>query len=216
MAINTFDKLNIPQAEELPYKPRSMPYEDYFGEMELDEEEKKDRIELAEKFEVLLLYFFLLYQEDKGKNYESMISERYETIANEFLGSKRTSAYIKESAEKFAKDIVDTTRKHDGDLWYTSKDRGMTASENESNLIGNYRERVQAVKDGMNMKYWLSQRDLEVRHTHQIADGQEVGIFEPFKVGDSLMMFPKDSSLDADMKEIAGCRCVCKYFKKIK
>lgn len=38
-----------------------------------------------------------------------------------------------------------------------------------------------------------------------------IDIFEPFEVGNSLMMFPKDHSLGAQVKEIAGCRCSLKY-----
>lgn len=36
-------------------------YEEYFGEMELTDEEKEKRIELARQFEVLFLFFLLAY-----------------------------------------------------------------------------------------------------------------------------------------------------------
>ena len=209
MAVNTFDKLNMPQEEELPYKPRSIPYEKYFGEMELEEEEKKDRIELAEKFEVLLLYFFLLYQEDKEKNYESMISDRYEAIANEFLGSKRTSAYIKEYACKYAQELQETTKKHDGDEWYLSIDRARFGAENEANSVGSYREQTKAVKDGKRYKTWVTMKDRYVRHAHIEVDETTIGIFEDFHVGNSVMAFPKAST--GSPEEVVNCRCVLRY-----
>ena len=68
MAIK-FDELNQLQ--------RSTPYEQYFGEMELTEEEKKKRIAIAEDLEIIFLYFFLLYQENDDEDYESMIAEKY-------------------------------------------------------------------------------------------------------------------------------------------
>lgn len=209
MATNIFDKLNISQTEEMPYKSRSIPYEDYFGEMELDEEEKKDRIELAEKLEVLILYFFLLYQEDKGKNYESMISDKYEAIANDFLGSKRTSAYIKEYARKYAQELQETTRKHDRDDWYISLDRARFGAENEANSIGSYREQTRAVKDGKRYKTWVTMKDRYVRHTHVEADETTIGIFEDFHVGNSVMAFPKAST--GSPEEVVNCRCVLRY-----
>lgn len=210
MAVNTFDKLNMP--EELSYKPRAIPYEDYFGEMELEPEEKKDRISLAEDFEVLLLYFFLLYLEDKEKNYEGMISERYEAIANKFLGANKTSAYIKEYARKYAQELQETTRKHDGDIWYTSSDRARFNAENESEATSEYRMKLRAVKEGKKNKRWLAIIDAATRTDHIHANGQTVGIFETFKVGDSEFDFPKSLTYDPSPEQVVNCRCRAIYF----
>jgi hypothetical protein len=55
---------------------------------------------------------------------------------------------------------------------------------------------------------WLTRQDDHVRPTHQAAHGQRViGTAEPFRVGDSLLMYPGDTSLGASMNEIMGCRC---------
>lgn len=55
MAITKNDELNIAS------------YEQYFGEMELSEKEKKDRIQLAHKFEdAFLLLFAMAVQEDEN------------------------------------------------------------------------------------------------------------------------------------------------------
>ena len=63
------------------------------------------------------------------------------------------------------------------------------------------------------MRMWQSRKDDRVRDTHIIADGQTVqGTTEPFKVGDSLLMYPGDTSLGADMSEIIGCRCYAATF----
>ncbi|MFA5312724.1 MAG: phage minor head protein [Methanomassiliicoccales archaeon] len=60
-------------------------------------------------------------------------------------------------------------------------------------------------------KQWLSSRDARVRETHNDADGQEVGMDEPFNVGGYDLMFPGDSSLGAPASEIVSCRCTQTY-----
>jgi hypothetical protein len=60
---------------------------------------------------------------------------------------------------------------------------------------------------------WQSREDEFVRFTHDVANGQVVeGTTEPFKVGNSLLMYPGDTSLGADIDEIAGCRCFAATF----
>lgn len=186
-------------------------YEEYFGEMELAEEEKEKRIELARQFEILFLFFLLSYSKQQKIDYESMIYEKYILIALEFLKQDKVPAYVDDYAKRLAEDVVKTTIEHDGESFYTSNERGMIISANESNALGNYRQQVEAVKSGMKHKTWVTEKDDRVRRTHRKVDDKTIDIFEPFKVGNSLMMFPKDRSLGAEMDEIAGCRCVAKY-----
>lgn len=186
-------------------------YEEYFGEMELTDEEKEKRIELAKQFEVLFLFFLLSYSKQQKIDYESMIYEKYILIALEFLKQDKVPAYVDDYARRLADDVVRTTKEHDGEEFYTSAERGILISANEANALGNYNQQAQAIKAGMKYKAWLTEKDNKVRHTHRDVDNVKIGIFESFQVGDSLMMFPKDTSLGASVKEIAGCRCVAKY-----
>lgn len=187
-------------------------YDEYFSEMEISEEEKEKRKELAKKFEVLFLFFLLSYSEKKNMDYESMIYKKYIAIALEFLKKDTLPSYIDNYARKLARDVVNTTVNHDGEEFYTSKERGMLISVNEANTLGNYSQQIKAIKNGMRYKTWITEKDKRVRHTHKAVDEKKIGIFEPFQVGDSLMMFPKDmETFNADMKEIANCRCVVKY-----
>lgn len=187
-------------------------YDEYFSEMEISEEEKEKRVELAKKFEVLFLFFLLSYSENQNTNYETMIYKKYIIIALEFLKQDNVPLYIDDYARKLANDVVKTTVNHDGEEFYTSKERGMLISANEANTLGNYNQQLQAIKSGMRYKTWITEKDRKVRHTHRAIDEKKISIFEPFEVGDSLMMFPKDTeTYGADMKEIANCRCVVKY-----
>jgi len=60
-------------------------------------------------------------------------------------------------------------------------------------------------------KRWFTNLDGRERPTHHNASGQVRAIDEPFNVGGSLLMFPKDRSLGANSKEIFRCRCSAMY-----
>lgn len=186
-------------------------YEQYFGEMNLTETEKKSRISLAEELEIIFLYYFLLLSDKTKENYAQMIHDKYVEVANKFLKTKETPAYIEEYANTLANETVNVTNRHEGEVYYTSKDRAMLISANEANVLGNYRQQIKAVKSGKKYKTWMTMRDDKVRHTHIEVNGVRVGIFDAFIVGNSQMMYPKDTSLGAEMEEIAGCRCTLHY-----
>jgi uncharacterized protein with gpF-like domain len=60
-------------------------------------------------------------------------------------------------------------------------------------------------------KQWLATRDSRTRETHSEADGQEVGMDEPFVIGGERLMWPGDTSLGASGKETVNCRCTITY-----
>lgn len=57
-------------------------------------------------------------------------------------------------------------------------------------------------------KEWLATQDSRTRDTHAEANGQVVGIDEPFMVAGYPMMYPLDMSMGAPIEEAAQCRCV--------
>lgn len=54
---------------------------------------------------------------------------------------------------------------------------------------------------------WLATLDARTRHEHGAADGQRVGVDEPFTVGGEELMFPGDTSHGASGWNIYNCRC---------
>jgi hypothetical protein len=60
-------------------------------------------------------------------------------------------------------------------------------------------------REGYQNKEWSTVIDGRERASHAAADGQVVGIHQPFMVGGSSGMFPGDSTLP--MSERANCRC---------
>ena len=192
-------------------------YEQYFGEMEIPDKEKKDRVQLAKDMEVAFLLLFAMVIQD-GENADSCyqyIDDKYCQIATKYIGTKVTPAYIVEYAARVTKSIVDTTLDNIEHEYYLSKDRAMLLAANESNSVGNYREQVEKVKQGYRFTTWHTMKDSRVRHTHVRLDEKKIGIFEHFDVGGAQMMFPRDASLGADAfpEEIINCRCSLRYTK---
>lgn len=63
-------------------------------------------------------------------------------------------------------------------------------------------------------KQWAVSGNTNSRDTHLAVDGIIVDGDEPFKVGNSYLMFPHDTSLAADASEIVNCACSCLYRQK--
>lgn len=61
-------------------------------------------------------------------------------------------------------------------------------------------------------RMWLSTVDARTRPTHVLADGQRVGVTDPFMVGGFPLMFPGDPSGPAH--EVIQCRCTTLLLEK--
>lgn len=65
---------------------------------------------------------------------------------------------------------------------------------------------VAAEKMGIEMeREWVATLDSRTRHDHAMADGQTVGVDDPFIVGGYKLMYPGDPS--GEPSEIYNCRC---------
>lgn len=203
-----FDELNNP-------KSRAIPYEQYFGEMELTEEQKEERIKASKRIEDMMLFLFSLLSVMKEYSYENLefvVSQVKNQYSDILSVSMEMDEYLNGYVNDFSVQIVETTQNHMDDEWYLSDDRAMFVAENETNTTFNYLEYKKAVESGKTKKRWITMRDRHVRHTHQLADGKSIGINDVFLVGDSEMFYPKDTTFGASAREIVNCRCSIKYF----
>ena len=189
-------------------------YSEWFGDMEITETEKKERESLAEEIELLFMALFLMAIDEQDKQLcLDYARNQYKQLCNKFLNANKTSAYINQYVNMITENILDVTLDNIKSDYYTSQDRAIFIAANEANTIGNYREQVQKIKNGYKFKTWMTQGDDKVRPTHVLMDNTKINIFEPFSVGDSKLMFPRDYSLGADSNEIINCRCVAIYSK---
>ena len=209
MAILKQDKLNN----------LSIPYDEYFGEMGLTQDEIEKRIALAESLDDVFMLLFLLVSADKAlgntldseyytdyivRNYEDVLEEFGIDIYNKYPGME---LHIAQAAEEVVEQIIENPDEE----WELSEDRAMLIAENETNSVCEYTAFQDAVDAGKTRKNWNTMIDKRVRHTHADLEGMTIPIMERFMVGAYEMYQPKDSTLGAGMEEIAGCRCWCTY-----
>lgn len=204
------DELNIP----MPYS-RSEPFEQYFGDMDLTDEEKEKRIEVAGDLDDLMLFIFALIslmRESNAidKDYISLqINNRYMAILQGYMGIDK---YLEDYIRQFSNTFIQTTFDSIDDSWYLSADRARFIAENESETTWNYDEYRQAIENSKTRKQWVDIMDKRERKTHREVGGTVVPIEDVFVVGNSLMRYPKDTLYGAEAKEIINCRCTIKYF----
>lgn len=207
----SFDDLNA-----LVKNKRAEPYEEYFSVMEISRQQKEDRISLSEDLEEVFLFILILLftmQQYNAVNWElarKRLDERYrEAVGKHVPVDDYLSTYI----TAFSYDTIDSTKRHESDPYYYSKDRGMYLAENEANLVNEHNEFNEAINLGKTKKIWIDVRDGRERETHLKVGGTVKKITEPFLVGDSLMMCPHDAmTFGADPKEYINCRCTAYYF----
>lgn len=216
MSVSSYDELNI-----RPNNRRSEPYKEYFSKMSISDKEKQERIAFSEKMEEVVLYILVLIEttvesgETKREYIQTQFYDKYlDVIASYML----IDTYIKQYALDVTKQIIDATferfsakDKSITDDYYLSNDRARFISECEANSILNYRQYSKAVKSGKTKKKWIDVGDKRERKTHLEVGGTTLPIGEPFSVGDSLLQFPKDTSLGASADEIVNCRCSIQY-----
>lgn len=216
MSVSSYDELNI-----RPDNRRSEPYKEYFSKMSISDKEKQERIAFSEQMEEVVLYILALIEttiesgETKREYIQTQFYDKYlDVIASYML----IDTYIKQYANDITKQIIDITferlsseDKSITDDYCLSNDRAMFISECEANSILNYRQYSKAVKSGKAKKKWIDVGDKKERKTHLEVGGITLPIGEPFSVGDSLLQFPKDTSLGASADEIVNCRCSIQY-----
>lgn len=208
--IRSFDEVN--SLNEI-YK--AVDYEKYFGEMDLTDEQKQERISLAEKLEDNFLFVLALLftmQQYNAVDWETIRVQFQTGYMNALSGSIAVDEYIRNYVRNFSYDVMESTMAHQNDPYYYTRDRAAFMAENEANTTFNYSDYSAAIKAGKTMKKWVDIRDKRERETHRKVGGTIKKITEPFMVGNSFMQFAKDTSMGANGSEIINCRCSTKYF----
>lgn len=216
MSVSSYDELNI-----RPDNRRSEPYKEYFSKMSISDKEKQERIAFSEQMEEVVLYILALIEttiESREMKREYIQTQFYDKYLDVIASYMLIDTYIKQYVTDITKQIIDITferlsseDKSITDDYYLSNDRAMFISECEANSILNYRQYSKAVKAGKTKKKWIDVGDKRERKTHLEVGGTTLPIDEPFSVGDSLLQFPKDTSLGASADEIVNCRCSIQY-----
>ena len=222
-----FDELN---------KMRSMPFDQYFGEMDLTQDQEDERIALARSIEAAMLYFFdavVMYLNDgvgtPAALLSLLIAELMEALDENDIPDKEeppddtvpsllaallypSGGFSDRYAVMLANELFIATFAHKDDPYFLSRDRARLVGEEESNTVYNHIDYIKAIVQGKTKKTWVTQHDPKVRATHRPVDGVTIPISEFFQVGGARMLYPRDVINGANFpEEIAGCRCWIKY-----
>lgn len=187
----------------------------YFNEMEISQDEKKERIDFAVFLFLALSNLFDLLILEPDIDYDIVrdfaIREFGEAISYSSLNDEYP--FYRQRAEACVDEILETTYKQLDRSYTYSDTRKRKIVETETNVLYNYRDFQRAKADGKNLKTWVTIIDERTRVDHFLANGQTVGIDEYFDVGGYSMLYPcdtlSDPSITAD--EIINCRCSIKY-----
>lgn len=203
-----FDEVNS-----LNFKKRGIPFEEYFKLMEIPEEDKRKRIEVARKLKDaidFLFYLILFYDSVDLIDTDSIKNQFMDRYIQAIIDYVVIDEYIRQHIEDMTDDIISSTIDNIDNAWYTSEDRSIFDAENESNVVLNYEELQEAITMGKTHKTWHTMQDRRVRHTHRYVDGKRIKIEEMFDVGNCQMMMPKDYENGTD-EECVNCRCSLSY-----
>lgn len=203
--------------DELTTSQSILSIDKYFDEIEeLTEEDREKRKKFAYEMEDILLFIFVLYLTMKDYNY----------IKEEYIKAQLQSRYIElvrkygididfdvsEYISQFSQDTIDTTLRNGDTPYFTSDDRAVLIAENESQNTFNRQDYIIAIKAGKTKKQWIDIMDKKERETHREVGGTVIPIEDYFIVGDSLLLYPHDYSMNPEAKEVINCRCSIKYF----
>lgn len=188
----------------------------FFSTMEISEDEKKKRIELAHLLYDAIYFTFVLFKVESKFNdsvKDALTSLQYrETLANRIEDAfySKGIPYEQDYITRLVGDIVETTDRHPDDPYYLSQDRALLIAQNESNTAYNHADYESARKSGKQYKVWITEGDEKVRETHAEVDMMRVPIDEMFTVGNDTMRYPHDY-LNGSAENLVNCRCVCSY-----
>lgn len=210
--VTSFDELN-----QLVGMKRSEPFDDFFAPMKITDEQKRERIRLAEALEEEFLYMFSYMFYAYPILNEQMINDLRDGYIKQLeeLGiaamvaddiARRSNPYYQQ-AEKFAIDCIDATRRHKEDPYYYSADRARLNAEDQSNFVLDVKDLDDAIENGYTYKTWNTVGDNRVRESHVEVEGLTIPIEEPFVLQGGLMMSPHDGSMGVSDSELAMCRC---------
>lgn len=211
----SFDELNKLYKKEHGDDLRALPYEQYFGEMDLSAEQKERRIRTAKEVEKFTLYALMsmYYLRDGGYDYGPVgteMADSYNSMLEE-MAIPLTGFFAAMHVQDTVNEIISATLNNPDDPYFFSEDRAMVIAENEANSIWDDSEYQDALMTGKTSKRWVAILDKVTRDTHRDVNGVVVPIDQPFYVGDSLLMFPHDASMGAGAEELVNCRCSVIY-----
>ena len=190
--------------------------EEYFSKMRISDRQKEKRIEAAEEFIDIFLYFLERLEVeiafgDSPQNVVDFFIEEYSEAVRKYNDNED---FILAYVALLAADITETTLKHFGEEYFTSLERATVLAANEANTVLNQKDYDDAIALGYTRKRWLTELDERVRPTHEELEGVTIPINDLFVVGNAVMRFPHDYEMAGGFaEELSNCRCGMEYIR---
>ena len=181
--------------------------DEFYDAMDISEEQKEKRKDLADELFFILANLFVLVE----------IVEDFD-VCEWYLRSNLTDMVIKygrydsftvQYIDKFTKEYMENTFQ-DGEYW-KRYDRALVGALNEANSILNYGELADAIDAGYTTKTWKAELDRRTRTEHRNMNGKTIDIEDTFKFSDCEMMFPHDE-VNGSPEQLVNCRCSLAFF----
>lgn len=187
-------------------------YEEYYDDMDIPQEDKEKRIELAEEIDDIFFWLLgvvaIMAFTGEVIDTESLItSVQYRLFDIENVNVR----YVSEHIVRLAGETVETTVERRDEEYFLSDERAMDIAAGEAHTFYEYEELQDAWENGKTMKTWHTQRDRRVRKSHAALDDKTIPITELFETDGSFLMVPRDSENGCSIRETANCRCYCSY-----
>lgn len=184
--------------------------------MEISEDEKKKRTDLAYLLYDAIYFTFALIKVEKDieeRNFtkNALVIDQYkETLQHRIEDALEGIPYEDDYVPRLVDDIMETTDRHPDDPYYLSQDRALLIAQNEANTAYNHYDYVNAKADGKEYKTWVTEGDERVRETHVEVDMMRIPIDDMFHVGNDEMRYPHDF-MYGSAENLVNCRCTCIY-----
>lgn len=176
--------------------------DEFYDAMDISEEQKEKRKDLADKIFFILANLFILAETVQ----DELVCEWYlrTNMTNLVIENGKYDSFTVQYIDKFTNEYVTNTFQ-DGEYW-TSYDRALVGGLNEANSILNYSEMADAIEEGYTQKTWKAELDSKTRADHRYMNGKTIGIEETFKFPDCEMLFPHDE-VNGSSEQLVNCRC---------
>jgi len=175
-----------------------------------------DEVEMLAEWRPLFLAFGMASSEATAARYEWAVVDP--SVIKRWIDSRgaKYSKYVNETSNNEIMNILASDRANGlsipdmvnhikGYFDVNAKSRAEAIARTQVIGANNYADVETYKANGVEKKEWLATGDDRTRDSHAAADGQVVGVNEPFIVGGSSLQYPGDP--DGPAEEVVSCRC---------
>ena len=190
----------------------------YFDVMDISEEQKEKRKEVADDLIWVFLLIFAIIKtsiEDGDLEYGFIFETLRDSFRDVVYRYVEPSDYINAYIDRFTQNVMNTTWDNMNfalDDYWLSDLRAFGLGLDEANSIMNHNELQEAIEAGYTHKTWKAEL-IRTRKDHVEMHNTTIPILDYFVFPDCEMIAPHDE-VNGTARQNANCRCCLKFEKK--